>query len=36
MRLVQNSGTDRVIDLLRPHLMPEHQLGFATPYVRSL
>ena len=31
MRLVQNSGTDRVIDLMRPQLLPGHQLGCVTP-----
>ena len=31
MKLVQNSGSDRVIDLLRPHLQPGHQLGCVTP-----
>ena len=31
MKLINNSGADRVIDLLRPHLMPGHQLGCVTP-----
>ena len=31
MRLVHNSGTDRVIDLMRPHLLPGQQLGCVTP-----
>jgi hypothetical protein len=31
MRLVPNSGVDRVIDLVRPHLMPGSQLGCVTP-----
>ena len=31
MRLIQNSGTDRVVDLMRPHLLPGHQLGCVTP-----
>ena len=31
MRLVSNSGTDRVIDLVRPQLKPGNQLGCVTP-----
>ena len=31
MRLVQNSGVDRVVDLMRPHLKPGSQLGCVTP-----
>ena len=31
MKLVSNSGADRVIDLLRPHLQPGGQLGCVTP-----
>jgi hypothetical protein len=31
MKLINNSGSDRVIDLMRPHLMPRHQLGCVTP-----
>ena len=31
MKLVTNSGTDRVIDLVRPHLQPGNQLGCVTP-----
>ncbi|CAN7698234.1 helicase-related protein [Acidovorax sp. LjRoot118] len=31
MKLVQNSGTDRVIDLVRPHLRPGSHLSCATP-----
>ena len=31
MKLVPNSGADRVIDLLRPHLQPGGQLGCVTP-----
>jgi hypothetical protein len=31
MKLINNSGSDRVIDLMRPHLMPGHQLGCVTP-----
>ena len=31
MRLVQNSGADRVIDLVRPHLKPGSQLCCVTP-----
>lgn len=31
MRLVQNSGADRVVDLMRPHLKPGSQLGCVTP-----
>ena len=31
MKLVQNSGTDRVIDLLRPNLTPGCQLDMVTP-----
>lgn len=32
MKLVQNSGTDRVIDLLRPHLKTASQLSCITPH----
>lgn len=31
MRLVRNSGTDRIIDLLGPGLVAEHQLDVVTP-----
>jgi hypothetical protein len=31
MKLVPNSGADRVIDLVRPHLNPGSQLGCVTP-----
>lgn len=31
MKLINNSGSDRVIDLMRPHLIPGHQLGCVTP-----
>lgn len=31
MKLINNSGSDRVIDLMRPHLMPGHLLGCVTP-----
>ncbi len=31
MKLVQNSGTDRVVDLMRPHLQAGHRLGCVTP-----
>lgn len=31
MKLVNNSGSNRVIDLLRQHLKPGHQLGCVTP-----
>ena len=31
MKLVQNRGNDRVIDLIRPHLLPGCQLGCVTP-----
>ena len=31
MKLINNSGADRVIDLMRPHLTPGHQLGCVTP-----
>jgi hypothetical protein len=31
MKLIQNSGSDRVIDLMRPHLKSGHQLGCVTP-----
>lgn len=31
MKLVNNSGTDRVIDLLLQHLKPRHELGCVTP-----
>ena len=27
MKLINNSGTDRVIDLVRPHLQPGNQLA---------
>ena len=30
MKLVHNTGSDRVVDLLRPHLGPGHQLGCVT------
>jgi len=31
VKLIHNSGSDRVIDLIRPHLKPGHQLGCVTP-----
>jgi hypothetical protein len=31
MKLIQNSGVDRVVDLMRPHLKAGHQLGCVTP-----
>ncbi len=31
MRLVQNRGADRVVDLMRPHLKPGTRLGCVTP-----
>src|SRR5690554_2898060 len=31
MKLINNGGTDRVIDLMRPHLKPGHQLDCVTP-----
>jgi hypothetical protein len=31
MKIVSNIGTDRVIDLLRPHLKQESQLDIVTP-----
>src|SRR5574337_781309 len=31
MRLVQNRGNGRVVDLLAPHLQPGHRLGCVTP-----
>lgn len=31
MKLVPNSGADRVIDLVRPHLRPGSQMGCVTP-----
>lgn len=31
MKLINNSGADRVIDLMLPHLLPGHQLGCVTP-----
>lgn len=31
MKLIQNSGSDRVIDLIRPHLKQGHQFGCVTP-----
>ena len=31
MKLVPNSGSDRVIDLVRPHLKPGSQMGCVTP-----
>ncbi|MBB5456761.1 helicase-related protein [Paraburkholderia sp. Cpub6] len=31
MKLVNNSGSDRVIDLIRPHLRPGRQFGCVTP-----
>jgi hypothetical protein len=31
MKLINNSGTDRVIDLMRPHLAQGHQLACVTP-----
>lgn len=31
MRLIQNSGSDRVIDLMRSHLKPGHHLACVTP-----
>ena len=31
MKLIRNSGTDRVIDLIKPHLGPGNQLDLITP-----
>lgn len=31
MKLINNGGTDRVIDLMRPYLKPGHQLSCVTP-----
>ena len=31
MKLVQNSGIDRVVDLMRPHLRTGHRLACVTP-----
>ena len=31
MKVLQNTGTDRVIDLIRPGLLPDHQLDLITP-----
>lgn len=31
MKLINNSVTDRDIDLIRPHLKPAHQLDCITP-----
>lgn len=31
MKLIQNTGSDRVIDLIRPHLKPGCQLGCVSP-----
>jgi hypothetical protein len=31
MKIIQNRGADRVIDLLRPHLQPGYQLGCVSP-----
>ncbi|HBP30929.1 MAG TPA: helicase [Advenella kashmirensis] len=31
MKLINNGGTDRVIDLMRPYLKPGHQFGCVTP-----
>ena len=31
MKLVQNRGSDRTIDLVRPHLRGGQSLGFMTP-----
>jgi hypothetical protein len=31
MKLINNSGSDRVIDLMRPHLTAGHQFGCVTP-----
>jgi len=31
MKLIHNTGTDRVIDLIRPHLQPSSQLDCVTP-----
>ena len=31
MKLIKNSGADRVIDLMLPHLLTGHQLGCVTP-----
>lgn len=31
MKLVQNRGADRVVDLLRPHLQAERSMGFLSP-----
>jgi len=32
MKLVRNTGTDRIIDLIRPHIKPGSQLDMVTPY----
>ena len=31
MKIVRNTGTERVIDLMRPCLKPGHQLDMVTP-----
>lgn len=31
MKLIHNTGADRVIDLMRPHLKRGNQLGCVTP-----
>lgn len=31
MKLIQNTGADRVIDLIRPHLTSGNQLGLVSP-----
>jgi len=36
MRIVRNTGTDRVVDLVRPWLEPGHQLDMVTPVLSLL
>ena len=31
MKLIQNRGADRAIDLIRPHLQPDRSIGFLSP-----
>jgi hypothetical protein len=31
MKLIQNRGADRAVDLLRPHLQPDRSIGFLSP-----
>lgn len=31
MKIIHNTGTDRVIDLIRPHLQPDNELDCVTP-----